>query len=187
MSNENLGNRPDSRILDQVLGQARNPTAKAHNNLNPEPLENQSITRANREIRRLYGWLGLLTGFSVLAIGLLAGVVFWSKLQQDRLQQQFSSVTADKAELEHINNNLQSQINNLNSWARLLGQDISSLNQQISRGLPNQVKGIQKDISTIKTSLQKVEATATTRQQISQDLHSTSLHSQNRRGGSSRR
>ncbi|MBV8885143.1 MAG: hypothetical protein JO235_14270 [Chroococcidiopsidaceae cyanobacterium CP_BM_RX_35] len=182
MSNDNFGNAPDNRIL----GQARNPITKAPNSFSLEPLESSSVSRSTREIKRLYSWLGLLTGFSVLAIGLLAGFAFWSKLQQDQLQQQLSSVNADKAEVEHINNNLQSQINNLNSWARLLNQDISSLSQQISKGLPNQMKGIQKDISTIKTSLQKVEASAVTRQQMSQNLHSK-LPSQSRRGNSSRR
>lgn len=169
MHNDDFGNTPDSRIL----GQARNPISKAQNSVSLEPFET-SAASYKREIRRVYTWLGVVTGFSILAIGLLAGFAFWLKLQQDRLQQQLSSVSADRSELEHINNNLESQINNLNSWARLLSQDISSLNQQISKGLPNQIKGVQKDISTIKTSLQKFEASTVTRQQMTQNRHGAS-------------
>ena len=160
MPNGDFGNAPDNRIL----GQPGIPVT-TRNKFSPESLD--SPVAINREVQRLYSWLGLLTGLSILAIGLLAGYAFWLKLQQDQLQRQLAVVNADAA-TGRFNNNLESQINSLDSQTSLLNLNLEQLNQQVSKGLPTQIQGVQKDISAIKTSLQKFEANAVTRQQMAQ-------------------
>lgn len=153
MSDDTFGNAPDRRVLDQP----EIPLTTAADSFSPEFVENPRVVTLNREVRRLYAWLGLLTGISVLSLGLLAGFAFWLKLQQDRMQQQLFTVNAYKAEIERLKN-LEGRINSLDSESKLLNQNVEALNQQVTKGLPTQIKAMQSDISSVRASVQSVQS-----------------------------
>lgn len=170
MSDDTFGNASDNSYLDRP----GIPVTAAPDSFSPELLDNPRVAKLSREVRRLYGWLGLLTGLSVLSIGLLAGLGYWLKLQQDRMQLQISGVNSYKAEIERLKT-LESRINNLDSQTKILYQSVEGLNQQVSKGLPTQIKGVQNDVSSVRASiqsfrsaLQKVESNAVTRDQLIQ-------------------
>ena len=170
MSEDSFGNAPDNSYLDRP----GIPVTTAPESFSSELLDNPRVAKLSREVRRLYGWVGLLTGLSILSIGLLAGLGYWLKLQQDRMQLQLSGVNSYKAEIERLKN-LEGRINNLDSQAKILNQNVEALNQQLSKGLPTQIKTVQNDLSSVKASIQsfradlrKVESNAVTRDQLTQ-------------------
>lgn len=177
MSNDSFGDAPENRFL----GQPDTPVTTVPDSFSPNLLENPRVATLSRQIGRLYGWLGLLTGLSVLSIGLLAGYAYWLKMQQDQMQQQLSAVNGYKAEIERLKS-LESRINNLDSQSKILNQNVELLNQQVSKGLPTQIKGVQNDLSSVKASLQtmraslqRAESNAAPREQFSQPLQRAPL------------
>jgi len=160
MSNQDFSNASENHLLEQP----GTSVTKA-----PKPFEKLRVPRLVPEFQRLYGWMGLLTGLSFVSIFLLAGLAFWLKLQQDRLEQQLSTKNAYEIQTQRINN-LESRINSLDTQTKLIIQDMGLLNQQVSKGLPTQIKGVQKDISSVKTSIQKVQANVITREQMTHTL-----------------
>jgi len=140
--------------------------------LTPEELQNQRFVRLSHELKRLYAWLGLLTGLSVLSLGLLSGYTFWLRTQQNDLQKQLATLNADKAEMNRLTE-LENRLKGLESQAESMYQNVAVLNQQVPKGLPSQIKSLQNDISSVKTQIQRVEANAVTRDQMSQTLQRT--------------
>lgn len=154
-------NAPDN----QVLGQPTSPLSKDSDNFNRE-LDSLPTARQNIEIRRLYSWLAFLTSLFIILVGLSAGFAFWLKLQRDQIQKQLSDINAErKIEIERVDN-LEIRINSLNTQLNSLSQSLGVLNKKVSQGLPNQIKGVQKDLSSVKASVKKVTANTVTRDQM---------------------
>ncbi len=115
-----------------------------------EERELQRLAVLYQEIRRLYAWLGLLTGLSFLSISLLGGLAIWLNMQQNHLQKQLPNL-ASRAEFDRMKA-LESRINSLESQSSLMNQNVGYLNQQVSKGLPNQIKGIQSNVNELQIS-----------------------------------
>ncbi len=128
--------------------------------------------RLDLTVRRLSTWLGALTGLTILSIGLLGGVVFWLKRENDRLAQQLTSLDTYKAEVARIQT-LEQSISGLDSQVKSLNQQQILLNQQVPKGLAAQLKGIESNISSLRntqTGIQKVESRTMTREQVDQSI-----------------
>jgi len=138
----------------------------------PEELERQRLVRLSHEVKRLYAWLGLLTGLSVLSLGLLGGFAFWLRMQQTDMQKQLATLNAYQAQMNRLTD-LEGRVNGIESQTQAISQNITVLNQQVPKGLPTQIKSIQNDLSSVKNQVQKVEANSVTRQQMSQTLQNT--------------
>ena len=173
MPNDQLQNAPNN----PVLVEPDSSVITQPHLLSSEDLQIQRLAILTQEVRRLYTWLGLLTGLSVLSLGLLSGFAIWLKMENNQLQRQVSAINTYKAELERVTK-LETRINGLESQAVLLNQNIGLLNQQVPKGLPTQLKTIQKEISSLKTAINKVETNAVTRQQMEQSIQAA-LRNQN--------
>ena len=170
MSNDGLGNASEPGFVDQPA----TPVTSVPDSFSPESQQALRVAKLTRSLGRLYTWLGLLTGVSLVSIGLLAGAAFWLKREQDQLQQQLRAVNAYKAEIDRLKN-LESRITSLESQANLLNQNTEALNQQLAKGLPTQIKGMQNDLFSVKASLQQVQANAVTKEQLAQSLQRARL------------
>lgn len=165
MSDDSFGNAPEHDFLAQPgIPVTTVPDSFSHNSL-----ESPRLAKLSSEVRRLYTWLGLLTGISVLSLGLLTGFAFWLKLQQDQVQQQLAGLNAYKAEIERLKT-LESRISNLDNQNRALTQNLEVLNQQVAKGLPTQLKGVENDLASIKAALQRSQSSSVTRDQLTQTL-----------------
>lgn len=174
MHNNQLQNASDNPVLDQPdTAVMEDPDL-----LSPEELQLQRLGGLAKEVHRLYAWLGLLTGLSVLSLGLLTGFTVWLKVEQNQLQRQLAAINAYKAETDRVKN-LESRVNGLETQASLLNQNVGLLNQQVPKGLATQIKGIQKDMSSLKSDVQNVKANAVTRDQVDQSIQRT-LKEQNK-------
>lgn len=172
MSDDSFENAPDHGFL----AEPGIPATAVPDSFSQELAENPRIAKLSSEVRRLYAWLGILTGISVLSLGLLAGFAFWLKQQQDRVQQQQAQVqeqlaglNAYKAEVERLKT-LDSRINTIDNQTRSLTQNMALLNQQIAKELPTQLKGVENDVASVKAALQRVQPGSVIRDQLTQPL-----------------
>lgn len=172
MTNDQFRNAPDTPV---VVTPGTTATLEP-NLLSSEELHQQRLSRLTKEVRRLYAWLGLLTGLSILSIGLLSGLVIWLNMQNNKLQQELSAINVYKAQVDQVKN-LEARLNGLESQNALINQNLGLLNQEVPQGLPNQIKGLQNDISSLKTSIQKIQSDTVTRTQMEQSIQ-TALKNQ---------
>ena len=166
---------PDADFRDETapqrLVEPSTYVVAEHNRAGFETREPQ-IARLDLTVRRLSTWLGALTGVTILSIGLLGGVAFWLKRENDRLAQQLTSLDNYKAEVARIQT-LEQSISGLDSQVKSLNQQQVLLNQQVPKGLAAQLKGIESNISSLRntqTGLQKVESRTMTREQVDQSI-----------------
>lgn len=137
--------------------------------LSPEELQSRRVATLSQETRRLFSWLGLLTGLSVLSLGLLAGFAFYLKRENDQLQKQLSALNTYKAEIDRVSK-VESRVNAMESQVVGLTQAMTLLNQQVPKGLPNQIKAIQTDISALKAQTQKNAQNAVSPLEVQQSI-----------------
>lgn len=55
------------------------------NRFSSEAEDQKRLARLSQQVRRLSTWLGVLTGASIITLGLLIGFAFWLKRQNDLL------------------------------------------------------------------------------------------------------
>lgn len=120
------------------------------NLLSSEERDLQRLARLYQEVRRLYAWLGLLSGLCVLSIGLMGAMAVSLMTQQNQLQRQLPFL-ADQAEIDRVKH-LENRLNNVESQASILNQNVGFINEQVSQGLPSQLKGIKTDMNKLQTS-----------------------------------
>jgi TolA-binding protein len=125
----------------------------------PEERERQRLVRLPYEVRRLYIWFGVLTGLSVIAVGLLSGFVYSLKKENDRLSQQVGTLDAYKAQANSVNT-LQKRVDSLESQTTSLSQSVGAINQQVPKGLQSQIKGIRDDVTSLRTAVQGLASNA---------------------------
>lgn len=147
MSNEEFRNQPSSYVVEP--NQANYETGK--------------LQKLNQ--KRLYTWLGVLTGLSVLSLGLVAWLAYWLKQTNDVLEQQTEALKATQAEVARYKV-METRISDLETQAKSLNQNLILLNQQVPKGLSNQIKAIEKNVS----SLQKAGSKAVTQEQMAQGI-----------------
>jgi len=165
MADDRLPNTTGNPVLDHP----DTAVTTAPDLLTPEELQLQRLARLSHEVGRLYAWLGLLTGISVLSLGLLTGFALWLKTQNNQLQQQLAALNTYKAEIGRVTQ-LEGRLNALETQSSLINQNLALLNQQIPKDLPTQLKTIQSNIGSLKTQIQGVESNTVTRQQMEQSI-----------------
>ena len=109
--------------------------------------------------RRFNIWLGVLTGLAVLSTALLVVLAVGLRRENARLTQQIEAIEATDAAMAN-------RIGELESQTELQSQNLALLNQQVPKGLANQIKAISKKLST----LQAAEAKTVTRGQMEQAI-----------------
>ncbi|AFZ13890.1 hypothetical protein Cri9333_3051 [Crinalium epipsammum PCC 9333] len=134
-----------------------------------EDIELQSLARLPYSMRRAYAWLGLLTGLSVVSLGLLAGFTISLRQENKQLQQQLASLNAYKAQIDQVNT-LETRITTLEAQSAGINQNIGVIRQQVPKDLPTQLKNIQGNIASMQSNLQRVESNTVTRQQMEQRI-----------------
>lgn len=134
-----------------------------------ESPEDKRILALSRELRRSYSWLGLLSGLSILSIGLLSGLGFWLHTEQSRLQQQLATSTANKAELEDVQN-LENRLNVLQAQVTSTNNTLGTLTKRVPNDLPTQLKTLQGEIASLRSQVQNVQSNAVTREQLGQSI-----------------
>ncbi|HEY9691236.1 MAG TPA: hypothetical protein V6D15_03480 [Oculatellaceae cyanobacterium] len=134
-----------------------------------EDIELQRLRRLPYSMRRAYAWLGVLTGLSVLSLGLLTGFTISLSKENKQLQQQLANLNAYKAQIDQVNT-LETRITTLEAQAAGINQNIGVIRQQVPKDLPTQLKNLQSNIASVQSSIQKVEANAVTRQQMEQRI-----------------
>lgn len=142
------------------------------NRFSSEAEDHKRLARLSQQVRRLSTWLGVLTGASILTLGLLIGFAFWLKRQNDLLARQVSTLNTYKAEFDRIGT-LEGRIIGLESQANSLTQNQISLNKQIPKGLASQLKVTQNNISALQTAqnaLQRVLSQTMSRQEVEQSI-----------------
>ena len=142
------------------------------NRFSSEPEDQKRLARLSQQVRRLSTWLGVLTGASILTLGLLIGFAFWLKRQNDLLTRQVSTLNTYKAEFDRIGT-LEGRIIGLESQANSLTQNQILLNKQIPKGLASQLKVTQNNISALQTAqnaLQRVLSQTMSRQEVEQSI-----------------
>lgn len=154
MTNEEFRNQPSSYVVE------------------PNQASHETGLQRIRQ-KRLYTWLGVLTGLSVLSLGLIAWLAFWLKQANDVLAQQTDALKATQAEVARYKM-MEIRVSDLETQARSLNQNLTLLNQQVPKGLSNQIKAIEKNIS----SLQKSDTKAVTQEQMDQGIQ-RALNGQN--------
>lgn len=134
-----------------------------------ESPEDKRILTLSRELRRAYSWLGLLSGLSILSIGLLSGLGFWLNTEQSKLQQQLAASTANKADLQDVQN-LENRLNVLQAQVISTNKSLGTLTKQVPNDLPAQLKTLQGEIASLRSQLQNVQSNAVTREQLGQSI-----------------
>ena len=150
-----------------------------------EDIQLQHLHRLPYSMRRAYAWLGVLTGFSVLSLGLLAGFTISLSQENKQLQQQIANLKVYKAQIDQVKT-LETRITTLEAQAAGINQNLGVIRQQVPKDLPTQLKNIQGNISSLQSSLQRVEANAVTRQQMDQSIQQAIQNSNNARNPSVR-
>jgi hypothetical protein len=134
-----------------------------------EVTETESLARLNRSLRRLYTWFGLLTGLSVISIGLLAGTAAWLKQENDQLAQQVKTLKDSTAQVARIGT-LESRVASLENQSKAFGQNQVVLNQQVGKALPAQLRVIESRLSSLQIAQNALQKSAATRDQVNEAL-----------------
>ena len=165
---------PDADFRDETTQGLFEPSTHVvaePNRFSSEAREPQ-IARLDLAVRRLSTWLGVLTGVTVLSIGILGGVAFWLKRENNRLAQQLTALDSYKAEVARIQT-LEQSMSGLDNQVKSINQQQVLLSQQVPKGLAAQLKGIESNVSSLRTTqaaIQKVDSKTMTREQVDQSI-----------------
>lgn len=155
MSNENFRNEPNHQ------GQIEpGPYVIEPSRASSEAIRTQKLNQ-----RYLQTWLGLMTGLSVLSLALVALLAVWLNRVNNALARQTEALKATQAEVARYKA-MDTRTSDLEIQTQSLSQNLISLNQQVSKGLPNQIRAMERSIS----SLQKANSKAVTPEQMEQSI-----------------
>lgn len=144
----------------------------------PEEQQRRSISYLSTTVRNLKTWLGVLTGLSIISLGILGGLAYYFKRESDQMQRQLSTLNAYKAEADRVTK-LESQVAGMTTQMGAINSNLTLLNQQVPKDLPNQIKAIQTDISALKGQVQTNTANSLSAQELQRIQRA--LAEQNRR------